>query len=91
MRVSRYVQCLRNVLVLQELSRKLRKSSAFANRPEGKRLDHYVGFAEIKPEYKKKDTVKTHEDLLRLSLLGMNAIEEHNSKCILLIKGLACM
>ncbi|KAG2189685.1 hypothetical protein INT46_007501 [Mucor plumbeus] len=51
-----------------------------------KRLDHYVGFAEVKPDYKKKDTVKTHEDLLRLSLFGMNALEEHNSKCILLMQ-----
>ncbi|KAL0090867.1 hypothetical protein F4703DRAFT_1835493 [Phycomyces blakesleeanus] len=53
---------------------------------KGKRLDHYVGFAEVKPDYKRKDTVKTHEDLLRLSLFGMNALEEHNSKCILLIQ-----
>lgn len=53
---------------------------------KGKRLDHYVGFAEVKPDYKKKDTVKTHEDLLRLSLFGMNALEEHNSKCILLMQ-----
>ncbi|KAI9474074.1 MAG: hypothetical protein EXX96DRAFT_580495 [Benjaminiella poitrasii] len=53
---------------------------------KGKRLDHYVGFAEVKPDYKKKDTVKTHEDLLRLSLFGMNALEEQNSKCILLMQ-----
>lgn len=53
---------------------------------KGKRLDRYFGFAEVKPDYKKKDTVKTHEDLLRLSLFGMNALEEHNSKCILLMQ-----
>lgn len=46
---------------------------------KGKRLDHYIGFAEVKPDYKKKDTVKTHENLLRLSLFGMNALEENNS------------
>lgn len=53
---------------------------------QGKRLDCYVSFAEVKPDYKKKDTVKTHEDLLRLSLFGMNALEEYNPKYILLMQ-----
>ncbi|KAI8080538.1 hypothetical protein BDF21DRAFT_399122 [Thamnidium elegans] len=35
-----------------------------------KRIDCYVGFVEVKPYYKKKDTVKTHEVLLRLSLFA---------------------
>ncbi|KAG1137510.1 hypothetical protein G6F38_011255 [Rhizopus arrhizus] len=53
---------------------------------EGRRLDGYFGFVEAKADYKKKDTVKTHEVFLRLSLFGMNALEEHNSKCILLMQ-----
>lgn len=40
---------------------------------EGKRFDRYFGKTEVKPDYKKKDTIKTHEDLLQLSLFGMNA------------------
>ncbi|KAL9543620.1 hypothetical protein MBANPS3_008036 [Mucor bainieri] len=52
-----------------------------------KRIDRYVVFAEVKPEYKKDvDSVNTHEDLLRLPLFGMNALEEHDSKCILLLQ-----
>ncbi|KAI9476311.1 MAG: hypothetical protein EXX96DRAFT_596443 [Benjaminiella poitrasii] len=49
---------------------------------KGRRLDSYFGFVEAKAEYKKKDTVKMHEDLQRLSLFGMNALEGHNSKGI---------
>lgn len=50
----------------------------------GKRIDGAFGLVEVKPDYKKNDTLKTHEDLLRLSLFGMNALEEYDAKCIFL-------
>jgi hypothetical protein len=48
-----------------------------------RRLENYSsGFVEIKAEYKKKDSLSTHEDLLRLSLFGTHVIEENDAKCI---------
>ncbi|CAO3701322.1 unnamed protein product [Rhizopus stolonifer] len=51
-----------------------------------RRVINYSGFVEVKAEYKKKDAVSLHEDLLRLSLFGINGLEENNAKCILLIQ-----
>lgn len=51
-----------------------------------RRLKDYSGFAEVKAEYKKKDSLSTHQDLLRLSLFGAHTIEEYGAKCILLIQ-----
>lgn len=50
----------------------------------GKRLDGASGFVEVKPDSKKNDTLKTHEDLLRLSLFGINSLEEYDAKCVFL-------
>ena len=52
----------------------------------GRRVINYSGFVEVKAEYKKKNSICLHEDLLRLSLFGMNALEETNAKCILLLQ-----
>ncbi|KAG1138139.1 hypothetical protein G6F37_011220 [Rhizopus arrhizus] len=51
-----------------------------------RRVINYSGFVEVKAEYKKKNSICLHEDLLRLSLFEMNALEETNAKCILLIQ-----
>ncbi|KAG1452156.1 hypothetical protein G6F46_012261 [Rhizopus delemar] len=51
-----------------------------------RRIINYPGFVEVKAEYKKKNSICLHEDLLRLSLFGMNALEETNAKCILLLQ-----
>lgn len=34
----------------------------------------------------KNDTLSTHQVLLRLALFGMNAIEDNNARCILLVQ-----
>lgn len=51
-----------------------------------RRLKNYSGFAEVKAEYKKKDSLCTHQDLLGLALFGINAIEVYAIKCILMIQ-----
>ncbi|PHZ14496.1 uncharacterized protein RHIMIDRAFT_290218 [Rhizopus microsporus ATCC 52813] len=51
-----------------------------------RRFKSISGFAEVKAECKKKDSLCTHQDLLRLSLFGTHAIEEYNAKCILLVQ-----
>ncbi|KAI9010013.1 hypothetical protein CLU79DRAFT_806242 [Phycomyces nitens] len=51
-----------------------------------RRVVNYSSFIEVKVEYKKKDAISLHEDLLRLSLFGTNALEENQAKCILLIQ-----
>lgn len=49
-------------------------------------IEKFTCFTEVKAEYKKKDTLSTHQDLLRLSLFGINEIEDRNAECILLIQ-----
>jgi hypothetical protein len=51
-----------------------------------RRIERFSCFAEVKAEYKKKDTLSTHQDLLRLALFGMNEIEDSDAKCILLVQ-----
>ncbi|KAI8091078.1 uncharacterized protein B0P05DRAFT_634760 [Gilbertella persicaria] len=51
-----------------------------------RRIERFSCFAEVKAEYKKKDTLSTHQDLLRLALFGMNEIEDNDAKCILLVQ-----
>ncbi|KAI7898055.1 uncharacterized protein BX663DRAFT_269937 [Cokeromyces recurvatus] len=51
-----------------------------------RRIQKFSCFAEVKAEYKKKDTLSTHQDLLRLALFGINEIENNNAKCILLVQ-----
>ncbi|RCH82737.1 hypothetical protein CU097_004477, partial [Rhizopus azygosporus] len=51
-----------------------------------RRIERFSCFAGVKAEYKKKDTLSTHQDLLRLALFGMNEIEDNNVKCILLVQ-----
>jgi hypothetical protein len=51
-----------------------------------RRTDGYFGFVEAKTDYKKKDSTKTHEDLLQLCLFIMNALEQYGSKRILLMQ-----
>ncbi|KAI9016295.1 hypothetical protein CLU79DRAFT_688772, partial [Phycomyces nitens] len=51
-----------------------------------RRVKRFSCFAEVKAEYKKKDTLSTHGDLLRLALFGMNEINDNNAKCILLVQ-----
>lgn len=44
---------------------------------EGTRLDRYFGFTEVKPEYKKKDTVKT----LAIMILLIATCQEIRRPC----------
>ncbi|PHZ10402.1 uncharacterized protein RHIMIDRAFT_260740 [Rhizopus microsporus ATCC 52813] len=49
-------------------------------------MDGYFGLVEAKTDYKKKDSVKTHKDLLQLCLFGVNALEQYGTICILLMQ-----
>ena len=49
----------------------------------------YSGFAEVKAGYRKKDSLSTHEDLLRLSLFGIHEIEENDARCVLVIQAVS--
>jgi hypothetical protein len=44
------------------------------------------GFIEAKAEYKKKNAVCLHEDLLRLALFGIDAFDGNNAKYVLFIQ-----
>ncbi|KAI7894647.1 uncharacterized protein EV154DRAFT_549049 [Mucor mucedo] len=78
---------------VEELNRKVVKT--LSTRPDAgcaviheRRIEKLTCFTEVKSEYKKKkkDTVSTHQDLLRLALFGVNEIEDINAECVLLIQ-----
>lgn len=68
-------------------------TKAYSTRPDAgcamiheRRIERFSWFAEVKAEYKKKDTLSIHQDLLRLAMFGMNEIDDNNTKCILLVQ-----
>lgn len=68
-------------------------TKAYSTRPDAgcavvheRRIERFSCFAEVKAEYKKKDTLSIHQDLLRLAMFGMNEIDDNNAKCILLVQ-----
>lgn len=42
-------------------------------------------FTEVKAEYKKNDSVCTHQDLIKLALFSKNEIDDNKAKCTLLV------